>query len=201
MRRDLWRTWRGTVCAAIHAWGGQHAVRSHGAPLKCFCEPSSAASLLSAQLSRTPWRLRRRTVAHWACATFWIGRSGRSRIRELLILRNEDLDRSARGGICSRHDGICLAGNSWSEGGLWWAVWAYRRVSAGALSGGWRRLRWAVSVSVHLFAQDLAQSASAPNDGDDEPVYPGTCRERKDVAGFMEPAGVNWRFAFQRRGD
>ena len=42
--------------------------------------------------------------------------------------------------------------------------------------------------------KDLAQSASAPNDADDEPVYPGTCRERKDVAGFMEPAGVNWRF-------
>jgi len=25
-------------------------------------------------------------------------------------------------------------------------------------------------------------------------VYPGTCRERKDGAEFMEPAGVNWRF-------
>jgi glutamyl-tRNA synthetase len=37
-------------------------------------------------------------------------------------------------------------------------------------------------------------AASAPNDADDEPVYPGTCRERKDAAEFTEPAGVNWRF-------
>jgi glutamyl-tRNA synthetase len=25
-------------------------------------------------------------------------------------------------------------------------------------------------------------------------VYPGTCRDRKDVSDFREPAGVNWRF-------
>ena len=41
---------------------------------------------------------------------------------------------------------------------------------------------------------ELAQSASAPNDADDEPLYPGTSRERKDAAEFKEPAGVNWRF-------
>jgi len=44
--------------------------------------------------------------------------------------------------------------------------------------------------------KDLAQSASAPNDADtdDELVYPGTCRERKDVDELNEPVGVNWRF-------
>ena len=41
--------------------------------------------------------------------------------------------------------------------------------------------------------KELAQSASAPNDLDDEPIYPGKCRER-DVLGFETPAGVNWRF-------
>jgi glutamyl-tRNA synthetase len=43
--------------------------------------------------------------------------------------------------------------------------------------------------------KDLAQSASAPNDGDtdDEPVYPRACRNRNG-AQFLEPAGVNWRF-------
>ena len=41
--------------------------------------------------------------------------------------------------------------------------------------------------------KDLAQAASAPNDADDEPVYPGTCRGRKDCE-CTEPAGVNWRF-------
>ena len=42
--------------------------------------------------------------------------------------------------------------------------------------------------------KDLAQAASAPNDLDDEPIYPGRCRERSDAASFHEPAGVNWRF-------
>ncbi len=41
--------------------------------------------------------------------------------------------------------------------------------------------------------KDLAQSATAPNDQDDEPIYPGHCRGR-DATAFAEPAGVNWRF-------
>jgi len=59
----------------------------------------------------------------------------------------------------------------------------------------WRRLREAGLLYPCICSRkDLAQAASAPNEADDEPVYPGTCRERKDVAGFTEPAGVNWRF-------
>jgi len=42
--------------------------------------------------------------------------------------------------------------------------------------------------------KDLAQAATAPDDGDDEPIYPGTCRSRKDAVEFAKPAGVNWRF-------
>ncbi len=42
--------------------------------------------------------------------------------------------------------------------------------------------------------KDMAQAASAPNDLDDGPIYPGRCRERRDAARFHEPAGVNWRF-------
>ena len=66
--------------------------------------------------------------------------------------------------------------------------------------------------------KDVAEAAGAPNEGDDEPVYPGTCRPEKPPAfdrlraGFLaqnarekwgtrppalsheHPAGVNWRF-------
>ena len=42
--------------------------------------------------------------------------------------------------------------------------------------------------------KDLAQSATAPNDVDDEPIYPGKCRGRTDGRAFENPAGVNWRF-------
>jgi len=43
--------------------------------------------------------------------------------------------------------------------------------------------------------KDLAESASAPHDTDDEPIYPGRCRERiADSTHYETPAGVNWRF-------
>ncbi len=42
--------------------------------------------------------------------------------------------------------------------------------------------------------KDVAQSAAAPNDSDDEPLYSGKCRSRTDAAQFDQPAGVNWRF-------
>jgi glutamyl-tRNA synthetase len=40
----------------------------------------------------------------------------------------------------------------------------------------------------------VAQSATAPNDSDDEPIYAGKCRHRTDGKQFPKPAGVNWRF-------
>ncbi len=59
----------------------------------------------------------------------------------------------------------------------------------------WRRLRdQGFIYPCTCSRKDLAQSASAPNDTDDEPIYPGGCRERSDAASFAEPAGVNWRF-------
>jgi glutamyl/glutaminyl-tRNA synthetase len=42
--------------------------------------------------------------------------------------------------------------------------------------------------------KELAAIASAPNDADDEPLYPGTCRARTDGKQYATPRGVNWRF-------
>jgi glutamyl-tRNA synthetase len=49
--------------------------------------------------------------------------------------------------------------------------------------------------------KDVAQAAGAPNDSDDEPLYPGRCRPEASGAAFStcavehaEPAGGNWRF-------
>ncbi|HEX8814450.1 MAG TPA: tRNA glutamyl-Q(34) synthetase GluQRS [Terriglobales bacterium] len=59
----------------------------------------------------------------------------------------------------------------------------------------WRKLRDSGAIyPCTCSRKDLAQSASAPNDLDDEPIYPGKCRSRTDAANFSEPAGVNWRF-------
>jgi glutamyl/glutaminyl-tRNA synthetase len=59
----------------------------------------------------------------------------------------------------------------------------------------WRKLRDSGAIfPCTCSRKDLAQAASAPNDLDDEPIYPGKCRGRADAASFAEPAGVNWRF-------
>jgi glutamyl/glutaminyl-tRNA synthetase len=52
--------------------------------------------------------------------------------------------------------------------------------------------------------KDVAQAAGAPNEGDDEPMYAGTCRPQKFPLLALRarekwgtrhtPAGVNWRF-------
>lgn len=59
----------------------------------------------------------------------------------------------------------------------------------------WKRLRDGGFIySCTCSRKDLAQSATAPNGADDEPIYPGKCRGRTDAHKFENPAGVNWRF-------
>ncbi len=65
----------------------------------------------------------------------------------------------------------------------------------------WRRLRdQGFIYPCTCSRKDLAQAANAPNDSDDEPVYPGRCRGRADGASFASPAGVNWRFRVSSGG-
>jgi len=59
----------------------------------------------------------------------------------------------------------------------------------------WRHLRdggWIYPCTCSR--KELARVASAPNDADDEPLYPGQCRARTDADQFGEPKGINWRF-------
>jgi glutamyl-tRNA synthetase len=131
--------------------------------------------------------------------TFWVAARRAIENQGTLILRNEDLDpqRSRAEFARAMIEDLRWLGIHWSEGpdcGGPYGAYSQSKRRAHYLEA-WRRLR----VGGFLYPcicsrKDLAQSASAPNDADDEPVYPGTCRERKDVAGFMEPAGVNWRF-------
>jgi glutamyl-tRNA synthetase len=116
-----------------------------------------------------------------------------------LILRNEDLDpqRSRTEFARAMIEDLRWLGMRWSEGpdcgGSYGPYsqserWAHYREA-------WRRLReGGLLYPCTCSRKDLALAASAPNDADDEPLYPGTCRERDEVAEFTEPAGVNWRF-------
>ena len=88
--------------------------------------------------------------------------------------------------------GIC-----WSEGPDCGGEYGPYEQSArrGYYLEAWRRLRDAGFIyPCTCSRRDLAQAASAPNDLDDEPIYPGHCRGRSDGPSFAEPAGVNWRF-------
>jgi glutamyl/glutaminyl-tRNA synthetase len=133
--------------------------------------------------------------------TFWIAAQRAIENRGTLILRNEDLDpqRSRAEFARAMIEDLRWLGIRWSEGpdvGGPYGAYSQSERRAHYLEA-WRRLReGGFLYPCTCSRKDLALAASAPNDADndDEPVYPGTCRERKDTAEFTEPAGVNWRF-------
>jgi glutamyl/glutaminyl-tRNA synthetase len=116
-----------------------------------------------------------------------------------LIFRNEDLDRDRCRGefVSAMYEDLHWLGISWSEGPD--CGGAYEPYSQGQRRefylAAWRKLRGTGAIyPCTCSRKDLAASASAPNDTDDEPVYPGNCRTRNDALSFAKPAGVNWRF-------
>ncbi len=131
--------------------------------------------------------------------TFWVAAQRALAHRGTLILRNEDLDpqRSRAEFARAMLEDLHWLGIRWSEGpdcGGPFGPYSQSERRASYLEA-WRRLRKGGFLYPCVCTRkDLAQAASAPNDTDDEPVYPGTCRARKDVDHFIEPAGVNWRF-------
>ena len=88
-------------------------------------------------------------------------------------------------------------GISWSEGpdcGGRYAPYSQSQRPQFYLAA-WKKLRDTGAIyTCTCSRKDLAASASAPNDVDDEPLYPGNCRSRNDALSFENPAGVNWRF-------
>jgi glutamyl-tRNA synthetase len=142
-----------------------------------------------------------------------------------LILRNEDLDsqRCRPEFVEAMLEDLRGLGIEWVEGPdcggpLGPYTQSERR---GHYLGAWRKPRDGGMVyPCTCSRKDVAQAAGAPNDLDDEPVYPGRCRPHrrqrsfappgrvKDPAphkqdeaavstcavGAAGPAGVNWRF-------
>ena len=131
--------------------------------------------------------------------TFWIAAQRALEHRGTLILRNEDLDpqRSRAEFTQSMIEDLQWLGIRWDEGpdcGGEHGPYAQSERRAHYLKA-WQRLRdQGFIYPCSCSRKDLAQAASAPNDQDDEPIYPGRCRGRSDAASFSEPAGVNWRF-------
>jgi glutamyl/glutaminyl-tRNA synthetase len=131
--------------------------------------------------------------------TFWTAAERVAQHGGTLILRNEDLDpQRSRPEFASAmiHD-LRWLGLLWNEGpdcGGPHAPYAQSERRSFYL-GAWRKLRDSgVLYPCTCSRKDLPQAASAPNDTDDEPLYPRTCRGRTDASAFQHPAGVNWRF-------
>jgi len=124
------------------------------------------------------------------------------RVREAggtLVFRNEDLDpgRCRPEYVTAMFQDLRWLGINWEEGpdcGGGHAPYSQSERRKFYLSA-WKQLRDRCSIyPCTCSRRDLALSATAPNDSDDEPLYPGKCRARTDARQFLDPAGVNWRF-------
>ncbi|MGC2193620.1 MAG: tRNA glutamyl-Q(34) synthetase GluQRS [Terriglobales bacterium] len=116
-----------------------------------------------------------------------------------LILRNEDLDpqRCRPEFAAAMFEDLAWLGIEWAEGpdcGGAYAPYSQSGRRPHYLKA-WQQLRDRGSIyPCTCSRKDLAAAATAPNDADDEPIYPGRCRSRTDAMRFQDPAGVNWRF-------
>lgn len=151
--------------------------------------------------------------------TFWVAAQRAAEHHGQLIFRNEDLDsqRCRPEFVQAMMDDLRWLGIEWVEGpDCGGPVGPYAQSERrGYYLEAWKKLRdLGMIYSCTCSRKDVAQSTGAPNDLDDEPVYPGKCRpqtcgdsrlgcpakawpERVEGAkpsGPNEPAGVNWRF-------
>lgn len=131
--------------------------------------------------------------------TFWVAAQRAAEQSGILVLRNEDLDpqRSRPEFVDAMIEDLHWLGIQWQEGsdcGGPYAPYAQSERREHYLAV-WQKLRDAGFIYPCICSRkDLAEAASAPNDADDEPIYPGRCRGRTNGREFTAPAGVNWRF-------
>jgi glutamyl-tRNA synthetase len=134
-----------------------------------------------------------------AC-TFWAAYRRARQHQGALVFRNEDLDpeRSKPEFAAAMLEDLRWLGIVWQEGpdvGGPFAPYQQSR-RRGRYLDAWRRLRdGGLIYPCTCSRKELALISSAPNEGDDEPLYPGKCREPViDARNYQSPAGVNWRF-------
>jgi len=178
--------------------------------------PAGSASLYRGRLAPSPTGLLH--LGH--ARTFWIAAQRAVERGGQLILRNEDLDQQrCRAEFTEAMlEDLRWLGIEWGEGsdcGGRFGPYAQNERRQLYLEA-WKKLRDAGAIyPCACSRKDVTQAAGAPNEGDDEPVYPGKCRPAvsgadrlrpfdKLRAGFggttqavstpASPAGMNWRF-------
>jgi glutamyl-tRNA synthetase len=118
----------------------------------------------------------------------------------VLVFRNEDLDpqRSKPKFTQAMIEDLRWLGIDWQEGpDVGGPLAPYEQSQRRSLYlETWRKLRDAGAIyPCTCSRKDLAGAAGAPNEGDDEPLYSGRCRETlNEATNYDSPAGMNWRF-------
>lgn len=131
--------------------------------------------------------------------TFLIAAARAKQLAGALIFRNEDLDpeRCRPEFVSGMYEDLRWLGIEWTEGpdcGGPYAPYSQSERREHFFSA-WKTLHDAGQIyPCTCSRKDLANAVSAPNDLDDEPVYPGNCRSRDDARNVAYPTGVNWRF-------
>lgn len=134
-----------------------------------------------------------------AC-TFWTAYQRAVARGGTLVFRDEDLDpqRSKLTFATAMIEDLRWLGIRWQEGpDVGGPFGPYNQSQRRTFYlDAWRKLRDGGFIyPCTCSRKDLALAAAAPNEGDDEPVYPGRCRNRiAEAVQHESPAGVNWRF-------
>src|SRR5262245_53253287 len=131
--------------------------------------------------------------------TFWIARQRAQSNRGTLVLRNEDLDqaRCKAAFVGAMIDDLRWFGFTWHEGPDCGGPFApyeqsnrldrYRAALEKLRLGGF-------IYPCTCSRKDILNALGAPHEGDDEPIYPGTCRLPKNSVLANPPSACNWRF-------
>jgi glutamyl-tRNA synthetase len=131
--------------------------------------------------------------------TFWIAQERADAAGGTFILRNDDLDaaRCRAEFVAAMFEDLRWFGFRWSEGpDVGGACGPYDQSARAAVyREAFEQLRARGLVyPCTCSRQDVLRALSAPHRGDDEPLYPGTCRPAAHAVSQIERAGVNWRF-------
>jgi len=132
--------------------------------------------------------------------TFWTAQERARAAGGTLILRNDDLDRArCRPEFATAMlEDLRWAGCAWSEGpGIGGPHAPYAQSERlPQYRAAFEQLRMAGFIyPCACSRQDVLRALTAPHHGDEEPVYPGTCRLRSPAVSDHEAALTqNWRF-------
>ncbi len=132
--------------------------------------------------------------------TFWTAQRRAGAAGGALVLRNEDLDarRYRLEFVDAMMEDLRWFGFQWQEGPDCGGPFGpYAQSERGPLyRAAWEKLRQAGWIyPCRCSHSDVLRALQAPHAGEEEPVYPGTCRPRSgSTPELLDAEGANWRF-------